>query len=178
MKPILENNHPNTARELYGASFAQWAANSFSKGKVLFVSLALMGFVFGAAAQQYSIDWYKVAGGGGTSTGGAFSLGGSIGQHDAGGPMLGGNYSLTGGFWGILAVVTTPGAPLLTIKRTPTNTVVVSWPSPSTGFVLQQTSTLAPATWSNVPQIPADDGTTRSVVLNAPSGNCFFRLIH
>ena len=54
-----------------------------------------------AWAQQYSIDWYKVAGGGGTSTGGVYSVSGTIGQHDAGGPMTGGNYSLTGGFWAL-----------------------------------------------------------------------------
>ena len=38
-------------------------------------------------AQQYSIDWYKIAGGGGTSTGGTYAVSGTIGQHDAGGPM-------------------------------------------------------------------------------------------
>ena len=53
-------------------------------------------------AQSYSIDWYKVAGGGGTSTGGTYSVSGTIGQHDAGGPMTGGSYSLTGGFWALI----------------------------------------------------------------------------
>ena len=38
----------------------------------------------------------------------------TIGQHGAGGPMTGGNYSLTGGFWALYAVQT-PGAPLLKI---------------------------------------------------------------
>jgi len=52
--------------------------------------------------------------------------------------MNGGNYSIAGGFWGIIAAVQTPGAPLLAIRRTSTNTVAVSWPSPSTGFTLQQ----------------------------------------
>ena len=66
-------------------------------------------------AQQYSIDWYKIAGGGGTSTGGVYAVSGTIGQHDAGGPMTGGSYSLTGGFWSLITVVQTPGAPLLTI---------------------------------------------------------------
>src|ERR1039458_2189888 len=79
-------------------------------------------------AQSYSIDWYKVSGGGGTSTGGAYQVSGTIGQHDAGGPMTGGNYLLTGGFWSLYAVQT-PGAPLLSILRTVTNTIVVSWRS-------------------------------------------------
>ena len=66
-----------------------------------------------ASAQPYSIDWYKIAGGGGTSTGGTYQVSGTIGQPDAGGPMTGGNYSFTGGFWALISVVQTPGAPTL-----------------------------------------------------------------
>ena len=36
-------------------------------------------------AQAYSIDWYKIAGGGGTSTDGTYPVSGTIGQPDAGG---------------------------------------------------------------------------------------------
>jgi len=57
-----------------------------------------------AFAQQYSIDWYKVAGGGGTSIGGTYAVSGTIGQPDAGGPLSGGNYSVTGGFWSLINV--------------------------------------------------------------------------
>jgi hypothetical protein len=52
-----------------------------------------------AFGQDFSISWFTIDGGGGTSTGGDFSLSGTIGQHDAGGPMTGGDFSLTGGFW-------------------------------------------------------------------------------
>ena len=62
-------------------------------------------------AQNYSIDWYKIAGGGGTSTNGAYSLTGTIGQPDASSAMSGGNYSVTGGFWSLISVVQTAGAP-------------------------------------------------------------------
>ena len=65
---------------------------------------------------RYSEDWLKAAGGGGTSTGNGTSLGRTIGQHDAGGPMTGGSYSLTGGFWPLYAVQT-PGAPTLFITK-------------------------------------------------------------
>src|SRR5215469_18849024 len=75
---------------------------------------------------QYSIDWFKVSGGGGTSTNGQYALSGTVGQHDAGGPMSGGNYSVTGGFWSLVAVVQTPGAPLLTITRSG-NGVIISY---------------------------------------------------
>ena len=40
-------------------------------------------------AQSYSIDWYKVAGGGGTSTGAMYQVSGTIGQSDAGGASSG-----------------------------------------------------------------------------------------
>ena len=46
---------------------------------------------------QYAIDWYTIDGGGGTSTGGPYTLTGTIGQPDAA-PSIGGNYELLGGF--------------------------------------------------------------------------------
>ncbi|MCE7972923.1 MAG: hypothetical protein DYG92_01170 [Leptolyngbya sp. PLA1] len=50
------------------------------------------------ALAQPTIDWYTIDGGGGTSTGGTYSLSGTIGQPDAG-VMTGGTYTLSGGFW-------------------------------------------------------------------------------
>ena len=44
-------------------------------------------------AQSYSIDWFSVDGGGGTSAGGVYSVSGTLGQPDAG-TMSGGNYSI------------------------------------------------------------------------------------
>jgi hypothetical protein len=126
------------------------------------------------SAQSYSIDWYKVAGGGGTSTGGQYSLSGTIGQPDASGSMKGGQYSVSGGFWSIYAVQT-PGAPLLTITYAG-NKAIVSWPSPSTGFVLQTNNNLVTGTWGNYGGIVSDNGTVKSET-NAPLvGNLFFRL--
>ena len=52
----------------------------------------------------YDLSWYTVDGGGYTwSTGGNYSLGGTIGQADAG-TLFGGGYSLGGGFWGGTAI--------------------------------------------------------------------------
>ena len=139
-----------------------------------------LGALFAGAvamlAQSYSIDWYTIDGGGGTSTGGVYSVSGTIGQPDAG-RLSGGAYTVEGGFWGIIAAVQTPGAPRLTITRTPTNTVAVSWPSPSTGYVLQQnTNSIASVNWSNAPGTIQDDGTTKTLVVNPPTGNRFYRL--
>src|SRR2546430_1488715 len=70
-----------------------------------------------ASAQSYSIDWYKIAGGGGTSTGATYQVTGTIGQPDAGATMAGGNYSVTGGFWSLISVVQTSGAPTLYVDH-------------------------------------------------------------
>ena len=51
-------------------------------------------------AQSYSIDWHTIDSGGGTSTGGGYTMSGAIGQPDAG-KMSGGAYTLDGGFWGL-----------------------------------------------------------------------------
>lgn len=59
-----------------------------------------------AAAQSggtFTITKSVIAGGGGTSTGGAFIVDGTVGQSAAGTTSSGGNFSLTGGFWGGVA---------------------------------------------------------------------------
>ncbi len=142
-------------------------------GLALFLWMVGLG---GALAQNYTLDWSTIDGGGGTSTGGVFTVSGTIGQPDAG-SMSGGNFSLDGGFWGIIAAVQTPGAPLLSIARTTTNTVAVSWPSPSTGWNLQQnTNSVSSLNWSNVTAMIQDDGTTKMLIINPPAGNRFYRL--
>jgi hypothetical protein len=149
--------------------------NQFWKFLIL---LGLLCGVMPAAlrAQSYSIDWYTIDGGGGTSTNGQYSLSGTIGQPDANPqPMTGGNYSLTGGFWSLFAVQT-PGAPLLTIQLTTTNTAVVYWPSPSTGFTLQQSTNLSTTNWIATTNVVTDNGTTKFILVNPPAGNRFYRL--
>ena len=55
-----------------------------------------------AHAQDFTIDWHTIDGGGEIfSTGGDFELSGTIGQPDAGDTMTGGVFELTGGFWAI-----------------------------------------------------------------------------
>jgi len=127
-------------------------------------------------AQSYAIDWFTIDGGGGASTGGVYSVSGTIGQPDANPqPLTGGNFSLVGGFWSLLAVQT-PGAPLLTIRLTTTNTALVSWPSPSTGFTLQQNADLNTTNWVAAPQSVSDNGTNKVILVNPPAGNRFYRL--
>jgi hypothetical protein len=146
-----------------------------------FITRIFLGVLAGSAAltahAQYSIDWYKIAGGGGTSSNGQYMVSGTIGQHDAGTPMTGGGYSLTGGYWA-LSAVQTAGAPLLTITVTPTNTVVISWPSPSVGFGLQQNASLNTTNWVTPAEAVTDNGLTKFILVNPPAGNRYYRLQH
>ncbi len=97
---------------------------------------------FAAHAQNYAIDWFNISGGGGTSTGSVYSVTGTIGQPDTG-ISSGGNYTLEGGFWSIIATIQTPGAPFLKVKRAG-NTVEISWASANTsGFLLEETGSAA-----------------------------------
>jgi hypothetical protein len=137
---------------------------------ILGLLLPAIGF-----AQSYTIDWHKIAGGGGTSTNGQYSLSGTVGQPDAGGPMNGGNYSLTGGFWSFISVVQSPRAPELYIRQS-ANTVTIFWQNVP-GWILQQNSDLsAPAGWSPNNNWATSNG-TNYLNLISPQGDIFFRLI-
>ena len=132
-------------------------------------------FCLRAWGQSYSIDWFKISGGGGTSTGATYQVTGTIGQLDASGAMSGGSYSLTGGFWSLISVVQTTGLPNLVITHNG-NTVTVSWPNTG-NYTLQQNDNLAvPSGWApTVYQINTANG-TNSITIIAPAGNLFFRL--
>lgn len=56
------------------------------------------------------------------------------------------------------------------------STIVISWPSSQSGYVLEQTSDLGGSGWSPVTAPVTDNGTTRSVTISTASGTMFFRL--
>ena len=145
-----------------------------SAKRLLLLVLAAWCLVLPVSA-QYSIDWSKIAGGGGTTTNGQFSLSGTIGQIDAS-AMSGANYSLNGGFWSLLSAMQTPGAPLLSLSRTATNTVVISWPFPATGFGLEENSSLGTTNWTSVTNAVQNNGSYQWVIVPATSGPKWFRL--
>lgn len=61
------------------------------------------------ALSQYAVPWSTIDGGGAmSSTGGNYSVAGTIGQPDASSfaaPMSGGSFSLVGGFWPVAAPI-------------------------------------------------------------------------
>lgn len=103
-------------------------------------SLLLLSIHLSANAQTYAINWWTIAGGGGTSTGGVYQVRGSLGQFDVG-VMTNGIYALKGGFWGGVAAVQTTGAPYLSVTNFNSN-VVISWPIPDSDWKLEFTTQL------------------------------------
>jgi len=126
-------------------------------------------------SQSYSINWYKIAGGGGTSSNGQYVAAGTIGQPAAGGPLTGGGYSVTGGFW-VSYAMQTPGLPILTVTFVRPASVVVSWPD-TRNYTLQQNSSLsAPGGWATGTYTTNTANGTNSVTITPPARNLFFRL--
>ena len=129
-----------------------------------------------SAQTNYAIDRFTIDGGGGTSSNGDYLVTGTIGQPDAG-TSSNGVYTLTGGFWSIVAVVQTPGAPRLSIARS-NNAVIVSWPLPAPGWVLDETTTLSgtPIPWAQVSPPYQTNATQSCIALPSPAANKFYRL--
>jgi len=139
---------------------------------VLLALISVFSFQFSAFSQSYAINWHTIDGGGGTSTGGVYSVSGTIGQPDAGPTMTNGQYSVTGGFWVLPTAIQTPGAPTLMIAAAGAGFAQISWtPDTGTNWVLQQTVALLPADWTNSPS-----GSTNSIVVPATSAAKFYRL--
>lgn len=136
----------------------------------------IVGLFLGLAASavhgQYSLSWFKIAGGGGTSTGGVYSVSSTIGQPDAGGPMTNGQYSVSGGFWAQPTVIQTVGAPTLFVSLNPQlSTINLSWIPATPGFVLQERTNLTSGSWSNSPS-----GANNPITVPATLPAKFYRL--
>jgi hypothetical protein len=130
-------------------------------------------FAAGSAGKCFfAIDWFKVAGGGGTSSDATRSLSGTIGQQDAGGPSTNGQFLLVGGFWALPIAVQNAGAPTLRIVPSGPGFATISWTPPTRGFHLQASDSLTLPNWSNAPS-----GPTNPVTVPATLPQRFYRLI-
>lgn len=133
-----------------------------------------------AAAENYAIDWSTIAGGGGTSTAGVYTVTGTIGQADVG-RLNSSDFTIDGGFWSIVAAIQEPGAPLLSVRFTQTNTVVISWPVTWPGFVLLENPDLNTTNWVQVTTPPvvvltSQTKAEKQVIVPTPTGKRFYRL--
>jgi hypothetical protein len=148
-------NHPIhiAARRISGAG--PWSLRLGASVSLGCWCLLLLAVV--PAHAQHAIDWFTVDGGGGASSGGSFTLTGTIGQPDAG-KMTGGSYMLEGGFWPGVVVLSIGEAPTLFIQLSGVN-VIVSWSPTTPGFSLEQSSTLLPLSWGAAPSGGANPAT-------------------
>ena len=144
--------------------------------KLLPLGLLVCSVVY-CASGQCSIDWFTICSGGGTSTGTVYSASGTIGQYDAGGPLVGGNYSLISGFWSIFAFVPTigPTNAFVSISTNPNGTVLISWPNASR-FHLEQTAESPSGSWVPVTNTPVQVGQESQVTITPLAGMSFYRL--
>jgi hypothetical protein len=131
------------------------------------LTLAAIGFAVAVRAQQFAIDWYSISAGGGESSGGNYSLVGTIGQPDAGG-LSGGNFSLEGGFLPGIVVPSSIGAPTLVIQASE-NSASISWSPAAAGFSLEEAISLANPAWSAAP-------TGNPVTISVTGAARFYRL--
>ena len=73
--------------------------------KVLSIALVLAavllagGTALAQTGNSYDLTWWTVDGGGGTISGGNFTLAGTAGQPEPGPALTGGDYTLYSGFW-------------------------------------------------------------------------------
>lgn len=130
--------------------------------------VALVVFT-GTARAQYAIDWFTIDGGGGTSSGGAYTLSGTIGQLDAG-TLRGGSYTLEGGFWPGIIVPSSGETPTLFIQQSGASLIIL-WSPAIPGFSMEQSSTLLPGSWA-----PASSGAENPATIPLGSGPTFYRL--
>ena len=150
--------------------------------KTIIFSILVALIALAVSAQNFSVDWYKISGGGGMSSGGPvtgsnyFSVSGTIGQPDASAnsALSGGNFSLTGGFWSLYAVQTT-GFPTLYIRAAAPNSAVLFWQNVDS-YTLQTNSNLATTNWADYGGSVALLNGTNNVTFAPAVGNLFFRL--
>ena len=145
--------------------------DAYRMKSLFFAACLLLLSTFGVRADSFTLDWFTLDGGGGISTGGVYSIAGTIGQPDAGPVMTGGGFSVTGGFWALPVVVQTPGAPLLTVIHFGQGQARIAWTPATPGFVLQESLSLSPANWVNSPS-----GASNPVTVPASLPAKFYRL--
>jgi hypothetical protein len=122
------------------------------------------------AAAQYTMDWHTMDGGGASGAGGTYEMRGTLGQPDA----YSGNsptVQFAGGFWSF----PDDALPLLRIFIH-NGDIVLAWPEPSPGFVLQETPDLAVPDWADIPYAPSLVGEEWMLNWGPPVGKHFFRL--
>lgn len=147
--------------------------------RVAITACALGLSLCGLRAQSVYLDSLAGNCASGTSTAGVYTLTGSIQPSAA--RVHSSDFTIDTGSWSFVAVIQDPGAPVLSVRMTQTNTFLASWPMASTGFELAASSEITSANWPkvNVPScvvVMGENRIEKHVVLPTPVGKKFYRL--
>jgi hypothetical protein len=130
------------------------------------------------ARAQSAIDWVTLDAAGGTQSSANYVVNFTAGQNDVGPTVVSSaNYRIIPGFWALEDLGPAVGLPELSIALNGSR-VILSWPSPSAGFVLQHTDSLdvLPAAWSDTPGAVSDNGFIKSLTRPHNLSKRFYRL--
>lgn len=145
--------------------------------KSLTIFLFVLGTLMPCHAQSggaWSITSSTLDGGGGRSSGGEWTVTGTIGQFDAAAaPAIGGAHKFTGGFWAQLAPGQLPDQPVLTIIRFPSGDASLQWQADATGWQVETSYDLIH--WSEIGGSIAGSGVL-TLTANPSITRQFFRL--
>jgi len=71
----------------------------------------------------------------------------------------------------------TPSSPPLRISADGANTLVLSWPTPTPSFALQQNTDLQTVNWVTLTNTPSTVGARNQIAVPSPAGTMFYRLL-
>ncbi len=142
-------------------------------------TLCSMALALAASAQaQSSIGWFTLDAAGGAQASVNYVVNFTAGQTEVGPAVqTSANYRIIPGFWALEDMGPATGLPTLSISASGPN-VIVSWPSPSTGFVLQHADSpnAVPGPWLDTPGVVSDNGFVRRLTLPHDLSKRFYRL--
>jgi hypothetical protein len=141
-------------------------------------ALAILGLLFPGllCGQDFSLDWFSVGSGGGSSSGGGFELSGSAGE-PAAIAMSGGGFEMSGGFWSGLTALDTSAGPVTLNLTLSGGLAVLSWADIGVVFILEEAPAGPyPAPWRTLDVTPQLQNGMEIVRLPLASDGRFYRL--
>ena len=69
-----------------------------------------------------------------------------------------------------------PPAPQLNVSLSPTRTPILTWTSPTNGYLLQANASIGTTNWVTLTNAPVTVGSSNRLVLPTPGSNMFYRL--
>jgi len=129
-----------------------------------------------SARAQSTIDWFTLDAAGSAVASASYIINDTLGQDDAA-TLTSANYTIIGGFWALENLGPATDFPELHISPAPSANVLLSWPSPSPGYTLQENTNLAnPGGWTDVIGPVSDDGLLKTITRPDAGTNRFYRL--